>query len=288
MATRKSNNQANQSNQSNNNNRKNIVENSKLCNALVAQYASNHTEEEVRKYKGRIIGNNGYPIGKEFMLTGEVKLAKNVDGYEYPALVTTDGIELSAKILLNVSSDKGYITDNVTELISEYYVNNDKENKLTKIYKSNLIKNFDFSKVYQPITRNYLEFIALLENGTIPIKDKKVIFYGTIIKQFIAKTDNSFGNENWGAGYKRVIETQLWGLKQSPFIFVESLQCPMATKIITLKGIQEKDIFVDEQGRTIKLDNSWIVPPTKMERYVMVAVSPPHYTLLRALNIREL
>lgn len=205
---KKSNNQSNQSNQSN---RKNIIENSKLCTILIEQYASNHTEDEVKKYKDRIIGNNGYQLGKRFMLTGEVKLAENVDGYKYPALVTTDGIELSAKILLNVSSLKGYVTDNVTELTSEYYIDN-KKNKLIKIYTSNLVDDFDFNNVYQPKTRNYLEFIAMIENGLIDIKNKQVVYYGTAIKPFTAKTDNSFGNENWGAGFKRVIETQLWGL----------------------------------------------------------------------------
>lgn len=39
---------------------------------------------------------------------------------------------------------------------------------------------------------------------------------------------------------------------------------------LTLKGVQEKNIFVDENGRTFKLANSWVIPPDKIEKYVLL------------------
>lgn len=56
---------------------------------------------------------------------------------------------------------------------------------------------------------------------------------------------------------------------------------------ITLLGEQEKNIFVDEQGRSIKLENSWIIPPQKIKRFVLVNKRDDGtYWLIRTLNIK--
>lgn len=39
---------------------------------------------------------------------------------------------------------------------------------------------------------------------------------------------------------------------------------------LTLKGVQEKNIFVDENGRTFHLANSWVIPPDKIKQYVLL------------------
>lgn len=39
---------------------------------------------------------------------------------------------------------------------------------------------------------------------------------------------------------------------------------------LTLKGVQEKNIFVDEHGRTFHLANSWVIPPDKVNKYVLL------------------
>lgn len=39
---------------------------------------------------------------------------------------------------------------------------------------------------------------------------------------------------------------------------------------LTLKGVQEKNIFVDETGRTFHLANSWVIPPDKIKQYVLL------------------
>lgn len=58
--------------------------------------------------------------------------------------------------------------------------------------------------------------------------------------------------------------------------------------LTTLRGVQEKNIFVDEHGRSIKLQNSWIIPPQKIERFVLVEKREDDvYWLRRALNIKS-
>jgi hypothetical protein len=42
------------------------------------------------------------------------------------------------------------------------------------------------------------------------------------------------------------------------------------TLTLTLKGVQEKNIFVDEHGRTFHLANSWVIPPKKIKQYVLL------------------
>lgn len=55
----------------------------------------------------------------------------------------------------------------------------------------------------------------------------------------------------------------------------------------TLRGVQERNIFVDEQGRAIKLSNSWIIPPQKRERFVLVDKRDDCYWLIRAVDIKS-
>lgn len=39
---------------------------------------------------------------------------------------------------------------------------------------------------------------------------------------------------------------------------------------LTLRGTQLRNIFVAENGSEYKLINSWVVPPTKMEKFVLL------------------
>lgn len=39
---------------------------------------------------------------------------------------------------------------------------------------------------------------------------------------------------------------------------------------LTLKGVQERNIFVDENGRTFHLANSWIIPPLTIKKFVLL------------------
>lgn len=39
---------------------------------------------------------------------------------------------------------------------------------------------------------------------------------------------------------------------------------------ITLRGIQIKNIFIDETGREFKIANSWVPPIMQVEKYVLL------------------
>lgn len=55
---------------------------------------------------------------------------------------------------------------------------------------------------------------------------------------------------------------------------------------LTLKGVQEKNIFVDEHGNSYRLINSWTYPNTQMKRYVQILkYNDDYWFLIRTLNI---
>lgn len=55
----------------------------------------------------------------------------------------------------------------------------------------------------------------------------------------------------------------------------------------TLKGVQEKNVFVDQNGNEYKIVNSWITPKRQVERYVLIKKFDDNYWwLIRSLDIR--
>ena len=57
---------------------------------------------------------------------------------------------------------------------------------------------------------------------------------------------------------------------------------------VTLKGIQQRNIFVNEDGKTFRLANSWVVPPKEIKKYVLLQERDDGYwTLLRDIVINE-
>lgn len=56
---------------------------------------------------------------------------------------------------------------------------------------------------------------------------------------------------------------------------------------LTLKGTQEKNIFVDQTGAEYKIINSWIIPKIQVERYILIKKYDDNYWwLIRSLDIR--
>jgi len=39
---------------------------------------------------------------------------------------------------------------------------------------------------------------------------------------------------------------------------------------LTLKGVQNKNLFVSENGSEYKLVNSWVTPPNQVEKFVLL------------------
>lgn len=56
---------------------------------------------------------------------------------------------------------------------------------------------------------------------------------------------------------------------------------------ITLRGVQIKNIFVDETGREFKIANSWVPPIMRVEKYVLLRKrDDDSWHLIRDIRIR--
>lgn len=55
----------------------------------------------------------------------------------------------------------------------------------------------------------------------------------------------------------------------------------------TLRGVQEKNLFVDESGQEYRLVNSWLVPNLKIEKFVLLKKFDDNYWwVIRQLDIK--
>jgi hypothetical protein len=55
----------------------------------------------------------------------------------------------------------------------------------------------------------------------------------------------------------------------------------------TLRGVQEKNLFVDESGREYRLVNSWLVPNLKIEKFVLLKkFDDTYWWVVRQLDIK--
>lgn len=192
-----------------NENKKAYLENETI-KAFLAQYKSIHNGEE---YKEKRIGTNGYTVGQEFILTGEVKFKTeefNGKASIYWYLPADQGrTELSLATLMGVSSLKGYTNGVIVEYLDE------EEQKATRNVSSDIdVTKFDFKQVWQPQTRNLLELVDYIMNNPEYLKGKKVKFLGTATKPFRAKeTKTDLNGEKFAQGYTRCIETKLWSVR---------------------------------------------------------------------------
>ena len=188
---------------------KKFLEN-EFVKSFLTVYEQHHNAEEVAKLKERTVGNNGYTVGQTFTLTGEIATKTNeINGATqvYIVLKTKEGAELSLMSLMGVSSLNGYKFDQAYPV--EFDVDGEKK---TREVKSTMPEK-DFMKVWSIPTRNLLELAAMIADGTLPLKDKKVTFLGTAVKPYPAKTDGKQNGESYQAGYARAIETKLWSVK---------------------------------------------------------------------------
>lgn len=55
----------------------------------------------------------------------------------------------------------------------------------------------------------------------------------------------------------------------------------------TLRGVQEKNLFVDESGHEYRLINSWLVPTLKIEKFILLKKFDDNYWwVIRQLDIK--
>lgn len=191
-----------------------------FCAVYAASHGGNPPEPD------RTVGNNGYVIGQEFTLTGEITFEdKEINNVKqtYLILTTEEGTNLSLMSIMGVSSLKGYNLKD--ELTVEYNVKKGNNVvKQTRTTKSDLlwdtddggqsiVGEFDFKQVYQPATRSLLDFAAYVAENTARFKGKKITYLGTACRPYTAKKDGTQNGESYKTGYARVMETKLWSIE---------------------------------------------------------------------------
>lgn len=155
---------------------------------FLATYTANHGEERANKQKDRMVGNNGYAIGQEFHLTGEIAVNEMKDEKgkvtaTYIVLRTEEGVDLSLMSLMGVSSLNGYAKGD-EKVLNEWKEGNTKKSEEVG---NDLIADFDFSRTWKPATRNLLDLAGMIAENEIDLKGSVVTYCGTVVKSITAK-----------------------------------------------------------------------------------------------------
>lgn len=183
---------------------------SEFVKGFMAVYEETKGKDAADKMLTRTVGNNGYVVGQEFTLTGDIKTATNeINGTKqvYIVLPTKEGTELSLMSLMGVSSLKGYDLENEVEI---NFIGADKAKETRKV-KSDFTADFD--DVWKPASRNLLELAGMIAEKAVNLTNKKATFLGTAVKPIIAKKKGESNGEKFEVGYKRAIETKLWSIE---------------------------------------------------------------------------
>lgn len=184
---------------------------SAFIQGFLATYAANGGSKTADEMLKRTVGNNGYVLGQEFTLTGDIAVKENeINGTKqtYLVLPTEEGVELSLMSLMGVSSLKGYDLEN--EVTIEYKVKNEKKSRTVK---SDLIADFDFEQVWKPASRVFLELADMIHSGDIDLKGKTATYLGVAVKPITAKKKGESNGEKFEESYSRAIETRLWSIE---------------------------------------------------------------------------
>lgn len=179
-----------------------------------AIYEEVNGKEKLEALEKRNVGNNGYVIGQEFHLTGDIKTVTNeINGVKqvYIALTTKEGTDLSLQALMGVSSLKGYVFD--TDVDVEFDTKDEAGSfvKKSRKVRSDFSKG-DFNNVWMPETRNLLTLAGMIAEKHINLTNKTATYLGTAVKPITAKKRGEQNNEKFKEGYARAIETKLWSI----------------------------------------------------------------------------
>ena len=193
-------------------NKRNYSE-TEFVKTFLATYTTNHGEDRANKQKDRMVGNNGYAVGQEFHLTGEIAINEMKDEQgkvtaTYIVLKTTEGVDLSLMSLMGVSSLNGYAKDG-DKILNEWKEGTQKKSEEVS---NDLIAEFDFARTWKPATRNLLDLAGMIAENEINLKGSVVTYCGTVVKSITAKKAGELNGERWDKDYKRVITTRMWYL----------------------------------------------------------------------------
>jgi hypothetical protein len=191
-------------------NKKSYLEN-EVIKKFMEAYKACHTDKEVEKLEERTVGNNGYYIGQEFTLTGEIDWKEqDVNGTKqvYWFLKTQEGTELSLQSLMGISSLKGYLLEGSTEV--EFVDGNaPKSRTVTAEVKAGTTEK----SLWIPKSRHFLTEVQNILESRENLEGKTVTFLGTAVKPIVAKKSGKQNGETYEKGYKRAIETKLWSVE---------------------------------------------------------------------------
>lgn len=158
----------------------------------------------------REVGRNGYYPGQTFHATGLVIVpATDTLPTPYIGVATTEGVTLSLKSLMGLSSVRGYHLDG--SYPSEFLTKEGE--KATEQIEASVISGFRFDKCFQPSTRNFLEFASECEANKF-FEGKTITYMGTVVRPFVAKkASNPTFSEQYKEGFARCITAKLWGVE---------------------------------------------------------------------------
>lgn len=159
-----------------------------------------------------LVGNNGYAVGQEFHATGALKIVESKIGDRtacYVAVETEEGVNLSIKSLMNISSLQGYHTEGT---FVHQTMGKDKQIVDTQV-SAEVVPDFSFDDVFKPTTRNLAEFIAQADTEQL-FAGKTIRYLGNVVRPYKAKNDSPRDSfETWKTGYERTINQKLWEIR---------------------------------------------------------------------------
>lgn len=176
---------------------------------LVKSYMEAAKKAGMNEPKNSTVGNNGYTLGQQFHSTGMKLVETEINGKKsvYVAVTTEEGIDLSIKSLMGVSSLSGYETAGEFESESR-----EAGKKVVTKIKAEVVDNFDFEQCFQPSCRQLLDFIAEAEENSF-FEGKIITYLGKVVRPYEAKKDSPATSfEVYKKGDKRAMTVKLWSV----------------------------------------------------------------------------
>lgn len=177
---------------------------------LVKSYMEAAKKAGMNEPKNSTVGNNGYTLGQQFHSTGMKLVEAEINGKKsvYVAVTTEEGIDLSIKSLMGVSSLSGYETTGEFESESR-----EAGKKVVTKIKAEVVDNFDFEQCFQPSCRQLLDFIAEAEENSF-FEGKTITYLGKVVRPYEAKKDSPATSfEAYKKGDKRAMAVKLWSVE---------------------------------------------------------------------------
>jgi hypothetical protein len=197
-----------------------IVANSQLLKDFQQQYNALHGDRPIDVTKERIVGRNGYYLGQQFHLTGEIYPAPvtDSDGKKtgvFLALKTKENVDLSLAALMGVTSLRGYTLDGTLkeqragarpEDLNEFTAEVSEKVK-TQAAKDNSFKGWNIP------TRDLYKLAAMIEADASLVANKVATFEGIALRSIKRRQDTTdFNNVDWHVGDISVITQRLWSV----------------------------------------------------------------------------